>query len=270
MSNPYLPPEILDCIVDLLHDDPDELKECCLTSKSWIPRIRKHLFTHVRFDTEADLESWKETFPDPSTSPAHYAKSLRVDCLHVVTAADAGGWIRGFSRVVKLELNSHSAYAVESGISLVPFHGLSPAIKSLRIGFSALPPSMIFNLTLSFPLLEDLILISGGTSTVDNGDGPDALSTTIQPPNLPVFSGSLELPLVAKTIPIARLLISLTGGIHIRKLVLTWGHKEGFSLAMALVEGCSDTLESLHITRRRTGGHVHLTFIPTSMTHFRF
>jgi len=37
-SNPYLPPEILDYIVDLLHNSPNALKECCLVSKSWIPR----------------------------------------------------------------------------------------------------------------------------------------------------------------------------------------------------------------------------------------
>ena len=32
MSN--LPPEILDYILDLLHDEPEALKECCLVSKS--------------------------------------------------------------------------------------------------------------------------------------------------------------------------------------------------------------------------------------------
>ena len=33
MSSPHLPPEILDYIVDLLHDKSDILGECCLVSK---------------------------------------------------------------------------------------------------------------------------------------------------------------------------------------------------------------------------------------------
>ena len=191
MANRYLPPEILDCVVDLLHDDPNVLKGCCLVSKSWVPRTRKHLFASVSFDIEANLESWKETFPDPPTSPGHYTKTLTIKYPHAITPADAeaGGWIRGFSRVVGLELDTRNTHADESGISLVPFHGLSPAIKSLRIGFGTLPPSKIFNLILSFPLLEDLALIGVGPPT----DSPDGLPTAIQPQNLPVFCGCLEL-----------------------------------------------------------------------------
>ncbi|KAF9644814.1 hypothetical protein BDM02DRAFT_3067122, partial [Thelephora ganbajun] len=52
MSNPYqvhLPPEILDCIVDFLRDQPETLKQCCLVSKSWVSRARSHLFTNVEF-----------------------------------------------------------------------------------------------------------------------------------------------------------------------------------------------------------------------------
>ena len=106
MSNPYLPPEILDHIVDLLRDGTPALRSCCLVSKSWIPRTRKHLFAYVAFDTVKDLQSWKDTFPDSSTSPAHYTKTLFVNCPQVVAAADAesGGWITGFSRVVQLQV----------------------------------------------------------------------------------------------------------------------------------------------------------------------
>ena len=274
MSNPYLPPEILDCVVDLLYDDPNTLKGCCLVSKSWIPRTRKHLFASVPFYVKANLESWKKTFPDPSTSPAHYTKSLRVGCPYVVTAADAdadaGGWIRGFSRVVELELDACNARTDQPRISLVPFHGFSPAIKSLSMTFSTLPPSRTVNLILSFPLLEDLTLRGIGPS-IDEGDSPDGPPTAIQPQNLPAFCGSLELPLNDWTAPIARQFLSIaSGGIHFRRLVLTWRHKKELSLAMALVGECSDTLESLDITRCLTGKHVYLAFTPASMTYFRF
>jgi hypothetical protein len=73
MSDPHLPAEMLDHIVDHLQDTEYALRSCCLVSKSWIPRARKHLFFDIVFHTAKRLELWKETFPDPSTSPACYA-----------------------------------------------------------------------------------------------------------------------------------------------------------------------------------------------------
>jgi len=70
MSNPYLPRETLDHIVDLLHDKPETLKEYCLVSKPWIPRT---LFEFISVEV---LESWKKSFPDPQTSPACHAHTL--------------------------------------------------------------------------------------------------------------------------------------------------------------------------------------------------
>ena len=47
---------------------------------------------------------------------------------------------------------------------------------------------------------------------------------------------------------IARWLLSFQGGIHFRKLTLTWHKAEDIPLTTALVEECSHTLESLDIT----------------------
>jgi hypothetical protein len=48
--------------------------------------------------------------------------------------------------------------------------------------------------------------------------------------------------------PFTRRLLSLPSGIHFRKLTLTWSREEDLSLMVALVEGCSHTIESLDIT----------------------
>ena len=110
MSDPYLPAEIPDQVTDHLHDTLGALRNCCLVSKSWTPRTRKHLFANTGFHTAKRLQSWKETFPDPSTSPAHYAETLSVSCRQVLTAADAdAGWIKGFCRVVQSDVNGVSA-----------------------------------------------------------------------------------------------------------------------------------------------------------------
>jgi hypothetical protein len=249
MSNPRLPAEILDHIVDHLHNAEDELISCCLVSKSWIPRTRKHIFANVEFRNGERLRSWKERFLDPSTSPSCYTRTLTINCLQVVTAVDAeeGGWIGGFSHIEHLRV--HGPTASTSGSPLAPFHGFSPAIKSLRVAVPALPPSQIFNLTLSFPLLEDLAVIIYLVMSADNGDGSaeDEMLTAAQPSAPPRFTGSLELYLLGGMKPFTRRLLSLPSGVHFRKLTLTWNHDEDISTTMALVEGCSHTLESLDI-----------------------
>ena len=186
-------------------------------------------------------------FPDPSISPARYTKRLLIGPLHIVTTTDAEevDWIRGFYRVVRLEMVDQSAYANESEVSLLPLHGISPVVKSLRVHFVVIPTSQAFDLILSFPLLEDLAVVVHQGS-IDDGDEPNVLPT-ITHPSGPVFTGSLQLHLNRGIEPIARRLLSLPGGIHFRKLALTWYHERDPSLTMALVEKCSRTIETLDI-----------------------
>jgi len=254
-TSPDLPPELLDHIVDFLCDSKRALSNCCLISKSWIPHTRRHLFAKIVFHEEATLESWREAFPDPSTSLACHVKTLSIYGTHAVRAAgaEAGGWIRGFSRVTRLEVDTHGMYVDELMISLVPFHGLSPTVESLCVIFDALPPLRIFNLILSFPLLENLTVINNYGTLTANGDDSVWLPTVVQPPSTPVFTGSLRLFMEGGMKSIASLLLSLPGGIHFRKLALKWSHEEDLLLGMALVERCCHTLESLDITRTTHG-----------------
>lgn len=245
MSNPHLPADMLDHVADLLHDTKHTLENCCLVSKSWIPRTRVHLFASIKFHSEADLKRWKEMFPNPSTSPAHYAKTLIVDCSHVITAADGeqGGWITGFSNVVRLEVNGQKMCANESRIPLRPFHGFSPVIKSLSVNFLVLLPSQALDLILSFPHLEDLAVVA--YASIQEVDGPAGLPSVVQPSTSPILTGSFS---KGGSKAIIRRLLSLSGGVHFRKLSLTWNQEEDPPLTMRLVEGCAHTLEVLVIT----------------------
>ena len=249
MSNLHLPAELLDHVVDYLHDTQDTLRNCCLVSKSWVPRARKHLFADIGFPTEESVRSWKETFPDPSTSPAHYTQNLSVSCnADTASDAEASGWIGGFSRVVRLELGSQKLWA---SVSFTPFHGLSLVVKSLHVIVFHLPSSPIFDLILSFPLLEDLVVIVREVSASDGGGlGGNELLTAAQRSSRPTFTGSLELYLFEGMEPIARRLLSLPSGLHFRKLALTLLRGEDLLMMVELVEECSHTLESLKITSR--------------------
>ena len=243
MSNPDLPPELLDHIVDILHDDEEALKTCCLVSKSWISRARKHLFANVKLHPPARLQAWKNTFPNPSLSPACYTKTLCIGGPEEVTIVDAqeGGWIPTFSRVENLEASVHNPK-----VCLAPFHGFSAAIKSVHIDLSCSPCS-IFNLIYSFPLLEDLSLafFFSILHPADFNEQP----AIPRPFNPPVFTGSFKLfvhvPEAIK--PIIRWLLLLPGGLHFRELKLRLGCNEDVSPIGALVEACSSTIETLEI-----------------------
>ena len=172
MSNPHrshLPPEILDCIVDLLHDKPEALKLCCLVSKSLVPRTRTYLFASIRFQHPDDLRLWKKAFPDPANSPAFLTHTLSIFCPQVVMTADAeeGGLVRMFPRVVRLAVFNSPTNPYKLEVSLAPFHSFSPVLKSLRVISYSIPHSQILNLICSLHLLEDLCVIDYGRNNCD-------------------------------------------------------------------------------------------------------
>jgi len=249
MQNPDLLADLLDRIVDHLHDRKGALRNCCLVSKSWVPRTRRHLFAIIRFNVEVHPVSWREIFPDPSTSPAHYTKTLLIDYSDVIAVADieAGGWIRAFSHVVHLEVCSRRRGVDEPEFPLVPLLGFSPFIKSLHVKFVALPSSQISDLILSFPLLEDVTVVNGDRVPIDDDDRPDGLPTVVQSSNSPTFTGSLNL-ITTGMKRIARPLLSVPGGLRFRRFTLDWVHRNDSLWTLALAERCSHTLESLDIS----------------------
>jgi hypothetical protein len=112
------------------------------------------------------------------------------------------------------------------------------------------------------------VVTASSAMLADNGDGSDMLSTVVQPPTSPPLTGSLELNMEEGMEPIIDWLLSLPGGIHFRKLTWTWVREGDHVSMMALVEGCSHTLESLDISWRLLGTstrcpcpHLYLTSV---------
>lgn len=261
MSHPHqpqLPAELLDYIVDHLCDSRKDLESCCLISKSWVPRIRSRIFSKIKFRTIGRVKSWKNTFPDPSTSPACYTKSLLIYCPQVTMSRNAveGGWIPTFSGVVDLEIAG-----CPPSFSPVPFHGFSPVLTSLRISLYVFQPSQILDLVCSFPLLEDVSIYSFETRLVDGDDNVNEQPTALQSRSSPMLTGTLELSMQQGIDPIASGLLSLPNGLRFRKLDLTWHVEQAVSLTTALVERCYPTLEFLKVDCTFLGmpaRHLHL------------
>jgi len=238
-----LPPEILDLTIDHLHDEPTALKACCLVSKSWVPRTRKHLFALVEFRTlQSPVERWKKNFPDHSNSPAHHTHTLCIRNLPTLIAADTevGAWIRSFRNVVQLHLERITWEGPRS--PLVPFHGFSPTIRSLSLTRTSFE---VFDLICSFPLLEDLTLVLLAADDADRWTVPLAS---------PKLTGSLELITPGMVPPIARRLLELPDGLHFVKIRVTCLNEEDARSATDLVSRCSSTLEILDIGCFLPGG----------------
>ena len=239
-----LPPEVLDLTIDHLRCEPTTLKACCLVSKAWVPRARKHLFARVEFRAlQRPVELWKKAFPDPSNSPAHHTRTLCIRDLPTLTAADTdlGGWIRTFHNIVHLRLERIIWQG--RGAPLVPFYGLAPTIRSLRLTSTSFE---VFDLICSFPLLEDLALI---LLTTGDADGWTAPSTS------PRLTGSLELIMnTGGTRSVVRRLLDFPDGLHFTEISVSCIGEEDARSATDLVSRCSDTLETLAICGIPVGG----------------
>ena len=203
MSSESFPSEILDLVVDDLRGELGTLETCCVVSKSWVPRARKHLFAFVKFHaSECPVEWWKKAFPDPSNSPAHHTRTPSISNMSFNTTT-LGDLINTFPNIVRLQL---------SDLSLAfpaPFHELLPTVRSLELSYTSLEA---FYLIYSFPLLENLSLNALFPRSDTDGWNPPLTS--------PTFTGSLILRAGEGTHSVIRRLLVLPDGLHFSEITI--------------------------------------------------
>ena len=236
---PRLPFEIICDIIDLLYDDRDTLKKCCLLSKSCIPLARRHLFKGIRLNGLSHLKAWAKLFQNPAESPAHHACWLIVSGFDdQVEGAEECGWIQSFTNVTNF-----SVHGMKND-KLNYLHNFSPVVKSLCVNSNFGSPSNILTLVCSFPCLEDLEVLCVGPNNIDQ-DG-----AAFQPSSSPAFTGTLILS--GHLEAIATLMLDLPGGLHFKKIDLsilqeTKTEEPNIGWMVKLTEMCSGTLEYINI-----------------------
>jgi hypothetical protein len=198
-------------------------------------------------------------FPEPSNSPAHHTKVLRIRCLDAIVHDTATrDWIPTFSRIVRFEV--FSTFDNESDTRLMQFRHFPHTLKSLELIMSSFGPYQSIDLACHFPLLEDLSFLGYDRNYDD--------SLSFSPPSTsPVLTGTLELRLIRGIARTAHRLLDLPNGLHFRNLKLSPHSEEDFPSVEKLVEACSDTLEHLYvrylpegavfISYRWTGNHLN-------------
>lgn len=131
-------------------------------------------------------------------------------------------------------------------VTFVPFHRFSPFIKTLRITRLARLSLRVFNLVISFLLLEDLTVVAG-SEVMLHGSSFDGL------PSLSIFTGSLEV--FDKTYQ-----SSIAVSVEWHRLLEACFEEGHPQFIMELIMKCSDILEGLCIACK---------FCGTSIRHAR-
>ena len=233
---PSHPPEVFDSIIDFVHDNPEALKTCCLVSKSWVPRAQAFLQRN-QVPIPRRYRSMEERFSRSHQSPAYHTRSLSVHYVESIPSADGeeGGWLQPFSNVVRLDLRSIAEPRSETKpkFRFIPFYGFS-LVKHLRIMYLFLPPE-VFNLICSLPLLDDL-------------RARDRDEVVPRPSKLPSLAGMLCI--FRSPEYVARRLLGLPISLRFRKFISKGCPEEDLEWVAALVERCSDTLESVEVDCR--------------------
>jgi hypothetical protein len=140
-----LPQELLDSILDFLHDSPSDLKSCALTSRACVYRAQAHLFRHItlhaRYTTEEQVwSSAQQTF---HTSPHLVRHIRRLDLYPNGISADtfAAICILPFAnlrdaRIFIFGMSPQSALALRQLLSL-------PSLRDVAVQCSAEPATFL-------------------------------------------------------------------------------------------------------------------------------
>jgi hypothetical protein len=75
---PHLPAELIDTVVDFLHDDEESLANCSLVCKEWVPATRYHIFNNLLLD-RWNMEEFVDLITRPSATVALYINHLIID-----------------------------------------------------------------------------------------------------------------------------------------------------------------------------------------------
>lgn len=252
--NPF-PPEVTDAVIDQLHSDINSLRACALTSSSWLPTSRYHLFNDVCFEDEASVFRWTQVFSVSSVIPS-YVANLHISCLSLLddfesnvtldlpTFTGLKGLFIGGSDVISARprrLNRHCFRR----IALFP----SGALQTFSLSSPVIPILDVFSVVRNLPRLDNIHLRCFTTLT---SDGVGVINTEASPP----LSGTLILASHASYGPFVVGLLGFPGGIRFSCLKFASLRDDELPNLRLLVDACSHTITSLRITIDRRESHL--------------
>ncbi|KII91343.1 hypothetical protein PLICRDRAFT_51514 [Plicaturopsis crispa FD-325 SS-3] len=271
MSPSQVPSEIIDEIIDYLHDDVDALRACALTCRVMLPASRYHLFSSITVHSQSIETSHRRIAGShgPLVSFASYARNISL------CGFDCRSWKRG-SPLARLRSLVPLLPAIDS-VELAALQSFSlPAlaetlrgwhIRHLRlVNFDFARASDFVNLVGDLPNLETIS--ADYMSWGQNDLAPDAfIVSTIRraPLRFTIFS-LLDLG----SAPILQWILGEVPTPRIHTLHVGTKPYAINALVTRLIFSVGPTLEHLHIWLPTLGGIDHVdAFDLSACTHLR-
>ena len=166
-----LSPELIDIIIDNLHNDKGSLSACCLTSKQWVTSCRFHLFSKMTV-TPHRIPSLLHFLESHSTSIASLVRNLVVDDFseRALDANPDDGTRLSFStdqlkRIFRLlrsveYLHIHNCnYIIDSNVFSVLTNVRELVMEDIRLKSLEHTLSFVY----AFPMLKTLSIVGNST-----------------------------------------------------------------------------------------------------------
>jgi len=119
-SRGKLPPELVDRIIDFLHDEPKALAACSLVARSWTTTSRYHRFSWVRLTSNEDWAKFDRLIKISPSMSAHM-RGVTID----VTGAHSARWMSVCPGFTSLE------HITMFGAIIPPWQSEAAAISSV-------------------------------------------------------------------------------------------------------------------------------------------
>jgi len=196
MSFPYLPQEIKDQVIDLLHEDDETLRSCALVSRSWHRQSRKHLFAEVRIGYYL-LMKWCRNIAPGEDGLSSFARRLEVSHRSPREFEVVMPHLGSFKRVESLMLSDYDCMDLDNEpyLPIAPdkYYGhFGDSLRSLHMLYPSESLGALLPLIYLFPHLESLTIEGLMAAGEEHPAPPSPISPT---PN--AFKGELHLRLLA-------------------------------------------------------------------------
>jgi len=188
----HLAQELVDYIIDFLHNNPEDLKRVSLVSRAWVSRARTHLCESLKI-TRLKLESLNPSYLTPLCG---YVKSLHFTWPMDLTGPPAALDCFGISELHTLTIHSCELHNLNeqiirqcfatfpcASITTLELHHISPTHRTLLTLLSMFPN--VDNLTVS--------VNRWWADRLDPGPPGSGQNETIQLISLPRLRGSFKL-----------------------------------------------------------------------------
>jgi len=151
-AQPELPPELIDRIIDFLHDVPKALIACSLVARSWTATSRYHRFSEAVLLTTACWAKFDRLI-EISPTMIQYIRSIVID----VGCADSTRWISACASFTSLQhIRMAGAITPPWGSEAAAISSVAHKITSLTLNLAVVRRGDIWQIIRMFPNLVSL------------------------------------------------------------------------------------------------------------------